>query len=97
MSDYNTIKSLLDSLEVSYYSPFILQGGITMNRVYSAMEEVGLAAKLADLKEEHYRNTLALSTIIELLIEKNILTREEVEKKAAELDSFMESSPYPMV
>lgn len=68
-----------------------------MNRVYSAMEEIQMAAKLADLREEHYRNTLALSVIIELLVEKNILTREEVEKKAAELDSFMESPPYPTV
>ncbi|MNW55855.1 hypothetical protein D3C74_335430 [compost metagenome] len=55
-----------------------------------------MAAKLADLKEEHYRNTLALSTIIELLIDKGILTREEVERKAAELDSFMAHPPYPM-
>ena len=97
LSDYNTIKSLLDSLKVSYNSLPKSEGGIMMNRVYMAMEEVGLAAKLADLKEEHYRNTLALSTIIELLIEKNILTREEVEKKAADLDSFMENSPYPTV
>ncbi|WP_458460871.1 hypothetical protein [Paenibacillus sp.] len=65
-------------------------------RTLTAMDEVHMAAKLADLKEEHYRNTLALSTIIELLIDKGILTREEVERKAIELDSFMAHPPYPM-
>ncbi|MDO7906198.1 hypothetical protein Q5741_07165 [Paenibacillus sp. JX-17] len=63
----------------------------------NAMEEVAMVAKLADLKEEHYRVTLALSTMIELLVDKGILTREEVERKAAELDVFMSHSPYPTV
>ena len=62
-----------------------------------AMDFVQMMAKLGDLKDEHYRNTLALSTIIELLIEKEILTRSEVEAKAAELDQIMTHSPYPMV
>lgn len=52
-----------------------------IERFPSGMDYVQLMAKLGDLKEEHYRNTLALSTIIELLIDKGILTREEVEKK----------------
>ncbi len=68
-----------------------------MNQHRSAMDEVRIAAKLADLKDEHYRNTLALSTLIELLVDKGIVTREEVERKAAELDSFMTHSPYPTV
>lgn len=67
-----------------------------MERYRTTMEDVGIVAKLADLKEEHYRNTLALSTLIELLVEKGLLTREEVEHKAAELDSFMAHLPYPM-
>lgn len=62
-----------------------------------AMDFVLMMAKLGDLKDEHYRNTLALSTIVELLIDKGILTRSEVESKAAELDQFMAHSPYPMV
>lgn len=41
-----------------------------MNSHRSAMDEVRMAAKLADLKDEHYRNTLALSTLIELLVDK---------------------------
>jgi hypothetical protein len=66
-----------------------------MERYRTTMEDVGIVAKLADLKEDHYRNTLALSTLIELLVEKGLLTREEVEHKAAELDSFMAHLPYP--
>ncbi len=68
-----------------------------MERFPSSMDYVQMMAKLGDLKDEHYRNTLALSTIIELLVDKGILTREEVERKAAELDQFMVHSPYPMV
>jgi len=68
-----------------------------MNSHRSAMDEVRMAAKLADLKDEHYRNTLALSTLIELLVDKGVVTREEVERKAAELDSSMAHLPYPKV
>ncbi|BFH65997.1 MULTISPECIES: hypothetical protein [Paenibacillus] len=68
-----------------------------IERFPSGMDYVQMMAKLGDLKDEHYRNTLALSTIVELLIDKGILTREEVERKAAELDQFMVHSPYPMV
>ncbi|MBB3130531.1 hypothetical protein FHS19_005250 [Paenibacillus rhizosphaerae] len=68
-----------------------------MERFPSSMDYVNMMAKLGDLKDEHYRNTLALSTIIELLVDKGVLTRDEVERKAAELDAFMAHSPYPTV
>lgn len=57
-----------------------------MNRIQSHISEVDMIGKLADLKEEHYKNTLVLSAIIELLIEKNIVTMDEIETKAAGLD-----------
>ncbi|SMF92870.1 hypothetical protein SAMN05661091_6069 [Paenibacillus uliginis N3/975] len=63
----------------------------------TAMDIVHMAAKLGDLMDEHYRNTLALSTIIELLIDKGLLTREEVEHKAEELNQFMSHPSYPSV
>ncbi|CAM3074226.1 hypothetical protein PASE110613_15435 [Paenibacillus sediminis] len=67
----------------------------------SPMDYVHLVAKLSDLKEEHYQNVLALSTIIELLIDKGLITREELERKAMELDQFMDQftnhPPYPTV
>lgn len=61
----------------------------------TTMDIVHIAAKLGDLKDEHYRNTLALSTIIELLIDKGLLTREEIACKAEELDRFMSHPSYP--
>ncbi|WP_082865816.1 hypothetical protein [Paenibacillus crassostreae] len=58
---------------------------------------VHMMAKLGDMKDEHYRNTLALSTMIELLVDKGILTRDELATKADELDQLISCSPYPMV
>ena len=63
----------------------------------TAMDLVHIAAKLGDLKDEHYRNTLALSTVIELLIDKGLLTREEVASKAEELNLVMSHPSYPSV
>lgn len=64
------------------------------------MEQVHLAAKLADLKEDHYRLLLNLSAMTELLIEKGVLTREEIALKAAaldrELDTLVSASLRPM-
>ena len=61
-----------------------------------SMDMVHMMAKLGDMKDEHYRNTLAISTIIELLVDKGILTREELAIKADELDQFIACPPYPM-
>lgn len=67
-----------------------------MNSNYSTpMNEVNVLAKLADMKEEHYHQLVTLSAIMELLIEKGILTRQEIEQKAAELDGFTSPPPYP--
>ncbi len=52
----------------------------------SPMQEVNLIAKLADLQETDYHNTLVLHAVIELLIEKGLLTREELIGKVQELD-----------
>ncbi|WP_209865144.1 hypothetical protein [Paenibacillus shirakamiensis] len=68
-----------------------------MDRYSSAMNDVNFIAKLADLKDEHYHNVLTLSVLIELLIEKQIITREDIQKKAGELDPFMAPPPYPKV
>lgn len=67
-----------------------------MKSSHSTFDQVQLIGKLADMKEEHYRNTLALCTLIELLVDKGIFTREEIAAKANELDQFMVCSPYPM-
>lgn len=53
-----------------------------------------LAARISDLKEDNYRQLLALSTLIELLVEKGIVTPDEIRLKAsvieAEIDGFLD-------
>lgn len=67
-----------------------------MDSSFSPMNEVNMIAKLADLKDGHYHNLLMLSVLIELLIEKGIITREEIEEKAMGLGGFINPPPYPM-
>ncbi|NLU36531.1 MAG: hypothetical protein GXX01_05890 [Clostridiales bacterium] len=57
------------------------------------MNKVDILAQLGDIKEIEYRNTLALTSIIELLLEKKIISREDICRKAKELDrlAFMEA------
>jgi hypothetical protein len=58
------------------------------------MNKLEIMAQIGDIKEIEYRNTLALTSIIELLLEKNIISREDISKKAEELDrlAFLETS-----
>jgi hypothetical protein len=63
-----------------------------MTRLISPIEQVDMVGKLADMKDQQYRNTLVLSAVIELLIEKGLLSRSEIEAKAARLDGLI---PHP--
>ncbi|MNP66517.1 hypothetical protein D3C76_1622390 [compost metagenome] len=68
-----------------------------MNSFFSTPQnEVHILAKLADIKEEHYQQLVTLSAMMELFIEKGILTREEIQKKVDELDAIIDLPPYPM-
>ncbi|MBJ6361653.1 hypothetical protein ACFOQM_10190 [Paenibacillus sp. GCM10012307] len=58
----------------------------------NAWEQVNLAASIADLKDDHYHSLLALSAMLELLIDKGLLSREEVAAKAAVLDQELTST-----
>ncbi|MFD2368903.1 hypothetical protein ACFSO0_02635 [Brevibacillus sp. GCM10020057] len=51
------------------------------------MKEVNLIAKLADLQEVDYHNTLVLHAVIELLVAKGFFTREELSDKMTALDT----------
>lgn len=53
------------------------------------MEEMDIGAQLADMKEVDYHNTLMISTLIELLVEKQIVNREEILSAMRELDEAM--------
>lgn len=52
------------------------------------MNQIDLIGQIGDLKEIDYRNTLAIATLIELLIEKNIITRQEFARKSYYLDNM---------
>lgn len=43
-------------------------------------------SQIADLKEIDYRNTLAIASMIEVLIDKGIITKRDIAKKAHELE-----------
>ncbi|PYI52415.1 hypothetical protein [Paenibacillus flagellatus] len=68
-----------------------------MNRIRPHLQEVNMIGKLADLKEEHYRNTLLVTALMDLLIEKGVMTRDEIEARMADLDRIMIPDPtYPI-
>lgn len=50
------------------------------------MNNLEIVGQIADLKDTDYKNTLALSVLIELLIEKGVFTRQEFARKARELE-----------
>ncbi|KAB3529283.1 hypothetical protein F8154_14880 [Alkaliphilus pronyensis] len=52
------------------------------------MNNVDVVAQISDLKETDYRNTLAIATLIELLIENKIITRQQFAKKSYHLDNM---------
>ncbi len=49
-------------------------------------DPIQIIAGLADLKTADYKQTLAISTLIELFIDKGLFTRQEFGAKAAALD-----------
>lgn len=59
-------------------------------RSIHAWEQVNLAASIADLKDQHYRTLLALGSLLDLLIDKGLISREDLERKAAQLDAESE-------
>ncbi|MBN3524268.1 hypothetical protein [Paenibacillus apiarius] len=59
----------------------------------SAWSDVDLIGKLADMKEDQYRLTLALSTLMELLVEKGLLTHEDIALKAEQLELWLTDEP----
>ncbi len=52
------------------------------------MKDIDIVSQLGDLKEIDYRNTLAIASLIEILIDKGILNRREIAKKAKMLDDM---------
>lgn len=49
---------------------------------------IDIIAQLSDMKDIDYRNTLAIASIIEVLVEKGIINRNDIARKARQLDSM---------
>lgn len=64
------------------------------------MEFIRLAAHIADMKQEHYDELLTLTSLVSVLIEKGVISQEELALKKLELDhsfeSFIPHSLHPM-
>ena len=50
--------------------------------------DIHIIGQLADLKDTDYKNTLAISALIELFIEKRLFTREEFTRQAETLEKL---------
>ncbi|HEX7057541.1 MAG TPA: hypothetical protein VF260_10175 [Bacilli bacterium] len=64
-----------------------------MNRIHSHLDEVDLIGKLADLKADHYQNILLLTSLIELLMEKGVITKQEYQQKIAAMEAELVNIP----
>jgi hypothetical protein len=47
---------------------------------------IELASQMAEVKDDHYKQLLALSTLLELLVEKGVLTPDEIKEKAIQME-----------
>jgi hypothetical protein len=52
----------------------------------TAMDAVNMIGLLADLKDDLYRNSLLLSSILELLLNKQVFTLQDLQATASQLD-----------
>ncbi|WP_282938633.1 hypothetical protein [Paenibacillus sp. RC67] len=70
-----------------------------MNRISNHLEQVDLIAKVADLKNAHYQNALLVSALIEVLVEKGIITAQDIASMSKQLDAAFtpepELTPHP--
>lgn len=51
------------------------------------INDINIIGQIADLKDTDYKNTLAITTLIELFIEKGLFTREDFTHKAQSLEN----------
>lgn len=66
-----------------------------MNRIHSHLEQIEWIGKLADLKEGHYQHSLLISAILELLMDKGLLTAQEIADKVHSLEQQDEAAALP--
>lgn len=56
------------------------------------MSEIDVLYQIAKLKDIDYKNTLLITSLVELLIEKGVITRKELINKTKELDTIAVTS-----
>ena len=49
---------------------------------------INIATQLSKMKKIDYRNTLAIASIIEVLIDKGVLTKQDILDKSKQLDKI---------
>jgi len=49
-----------------------------------------LASQVSDMKHDHYKQLLAISTLIELLVDKGLLTPDEIREKASQMEDELD-------
>jgi hypothetical protein len=52
------------------------------------MTKLDIVGQIADMKEIDYKNTLAIASIIEVLIDKGIINRNDIALKALQLENI---------
>jgi capsid portal protein len=52
------------------------------------MTKLDIVGQIADMKEIDYKNTLAIASIIELLIDKGVINRNDIALKAHKLENI---------
>ncbi|EFM11013.1 conserved hypothetical protein [Paenibacillus curdlanolyticus YK9] len=66
----------------------------------ASWDMVQLAGAVADLKRDHYRILLTMSVLVDLLVDRGFVSREELERKTAaiddELETLIDASLRPM-
>ncbi|WP_246294400.1 hypothetical protein [Paenibacillus planticolens] len=64
-----------------------------MNRIPSHINEINMIGKLADLKDSHYHQSLILSSLIQTLIDKGLITPQDIQLKSKEIDAALTPNP----
>jgi hypothetical protein len=79
-----------DKQVLSPHNLKVKKGRIPVRTSTSGWHYLELASQVSEMKHDHYRQLLALSTLIELLVEKGILTPDEIRDRAEQMESELD-------
>ena len=61
-----------------------------MSAPASTWQFLEFASQLSDMKQDNYRQLLALATLIEVLVDKGVVTAEEIAAKASLMEAELD-------